>query len=69
MVIDQWVSNLGGDQNHLEGLLDQRPGPGSSDLVSLRPESLPTMPETWVRALGRDDPVEKEMATHFNILA
>ena len=25
--------------------------------------------ETWVQALGRDDPLEKEMATHFSILA
>ena len=25
---------------------------------------LPTMPETWVQSLGREDPLEKEMATH-----
>ena len=24
---------------------------------------LPTMQETWVRSLGREDPLEKEMAT------
>ena len=30
---------------------------------------LPTMQETWVRSLGREDPLEKEMATHFSILA
>ena len=27
------------------------------------------MLETWVRSLGREDPLEKEMATHSNILA
>ena len=27
------------------------------------------MQETWVRPLGRDDPLEKEMATHSSILA
>ena len=27
------------------------------------------MQETWVRALGQEDPLEKEMATHSNILA
>ena len=27
------------------------------------------MQETWVRFLGPEDPLEKEMATHFNILA
>ena len=27
------------------------------------------MEETWVRPLVREDPLEKEMATHTNILA
>ena len=30
---------------------------------------LPTMQETWVRSLGREGPLEKEMATHSSILA
>ena len=30
---------------------------------------LPAMPETWVRSLGWEDPLEKEMATHSSILA
>ena len=25
--------------------------------------------ETWVRSLGREDPLEKEMATHSSVLA
>ena len=25
--------------------------------------------ETWVRSLGREDPLEKKMATHSSILA
>ena len=29
---------------------------------------LPAMPETWVRSLGRKDPLEKEMSTHSSIL-
>ena len=29
---------------------------------------LPTMWETWVRSLGREDPREKEMATHSSTL-
>ena len=32
-------------------------------------ENLPVMPETWLRFLGREDPLEKEMATHSSILA
>ena len=27
------------------------------------------MPETWVRSLGGEDPLVKEMATHSSILA
>ena len=27
------------------------------------------MQEVWVRSLGGENPLEKEIATHFNILA
>ena len=30
---------------------------------------LPAMRETWVRSLGWEDPLEKEMATHSSTLA
>ena len=30
---------------------------------------LPAMWETWVRSLGQEDPLEKEMATYSSILA
>ena len=29
----------------------------------------PAVLETWVRSLGQEDPLEKEMATHSSILA
>ena len=32
-------------------------------------KNLPTMWETWVQPLGREDPLEKEMATHSRIPA
>ena len=32
-------------------------------------KNLPTMGETWIWSLGWEDPLEKEMATHFSILA
>ena len=32
-------------------------------------KSLPAMQETWVQFLGWKDPLEKEIATHFSILA
>ena len=31
--------------------------------------NLPTLQETQVQSLGREDPLEKEMAIHFSILA
>ena len=40
-----------------------------ASLVAQMVKHLPTMQETWVRSLGQEDPLEKEMATHFSILA
>ena len=37
-------------------------------LVDQRLKPLPAMQETWVRSLCREDPLEKEMATHSSIL-
>ena len=32
-------------------------------------KSLPTVRDTWLRSLGREDPLEKGMATHSSTLA
>ena len=32
-------------------------------------KNLPTMQETWLRSLGQEDPLEKEMATHSSTFA
>ena len=32
-------------------------------------KNLPAMQETWVQSLGREDPLEKGMATYSSILA
>ena len=40
-----------------------------SSLVAQRLKRLPAMQETWVLSLGREHPLEKEMATHSSILA
>ena len=37
--------------------------------MAQRVKHLPAMQETWVRSLGREDPLEKEMATHSSVLA
>ena len=38
-------------------------------LLAQKVKRLPTMWETWVRYLGREDPLEEEMATHSSTLA
>ena len=40
-----------------------------ASLVAQRLKCLPAIWETWVRSLGGEDPLEKEMATHSSILA
>ena len=40
-----------------------------ASLVAQAVKHLPTMRETWVRSLGWEDPLEKEMATHSSPLA
>ena len=37
--------------------------------VALMVKSLPAMQETQVQSLGQEDPLDKGMATHSNILA
>ena len=40
-----------------------------ASLIAQSVKNLPEMQETWVRFLGREDPLEKEMVTHFSTLA
>ena len=40
-----------------------------TSLVAQTVKRLPTMQETWVQSLGREDLLEKEMATHSSIPA
>ena len=41
----------------------------NSYLVAQMVKHLPAVRETWVRSLGWEDPLEKEMATHSSTLA
>ena len=36
--------------------------------MAQRVKGLPAMQETWVRSLGQEDPLEKEMATHSSTI-
>ena len=40
-----------------------------ASLVAQMVKNLPAMQETWIRSLGQEDPLEKEMATHYSTLA
>ena len=56
-VVETWPSNAGG-----MGLI-------SGWEVAQMVKRLPTMQETWVQSLGWENLLEKDMATHSNILA
>ena len=49
--------------------MDYLGGTYRASLVVQSLKRLPAMWETWVRSLGQEDPLEKEMATHSSILA
>ena len=40
-----------------------------ASLVAQTAKNQPAIPEMWVQSLGWEDPLEKERATHSNILA
>ena len=40
-----------------------------ASLIAQLAKNLPAVQETWVPSLGWEDPLEKETATHSNILA
>ena len=42
---------------------------GQASLVTQMIKNLPARQETWEGSLGREDPLEKEMAAHSSILA
>ena len=61
-----------GNGTVLLSAVPKRVGPITCDWASLaaqRLKRLPIMQETWVRSLGQEDPLKKEMATHSSILA
>ena len=55
-------------KTHLKSLIHRDEGEWLS-LVAQWLRICPPMQEIWVRSLGQEDPLEKEMATHASILA
>ena len=54
---------------HLRSFLPPYLVPSRASLVAQMVKRLPTMRETWVWSLGREDPLEKERATYPSIHA
>ena len=42
---------------------------GRASLIAQLVKNLPAVQESWVRLPGREDPLEKEMATHSSVFA
>ena len=51
------------------GIEPRSPALQETSLVAQMVKNLPAVQETWVRSLGWEDLLEKEMATHSSILA
>ena len=72
-VLLQWIFPTQGSKLRLLHLLNWQGVlyhcPKKTSLVVQIVKRLPTMWETWVQSLGREDLLEKEMATHSSILA
>ena len=61
---------LGGEQTEAQrGEVPDLVNDSTASLVAQSVKSLPAVQETWVRFLGWEDPLQKEMATHSSILA
>ena len=45
------------------------PDPGIQDFPSGSDGKVSAMQETWVQSLGREDPLEKEIAIHSSTIA
>ena len=56
-------------KKYLKYNFSQQYGDGWASQVAQRLKCLPAMWETGVRSLGREDPPEKELATHSSTLA
>ena len=47
----------------------ENPSLKETQQVAQMVKNLPAMQETWIQSLGREDPLEKGLATHSSIVA
>ena len=52
-----------------DAVLSGIPSDSGASLMDHLVKTLPAVQETWVQSLGREDPLEKGMATHSSIFA
>ena len=68
--VQKWYLGEAHMQEFLYSILKlSLPSITGASLVAQRLNHMPAMRETWVRFLGREDPLEKKMATHSSIPA
>ena len=65
-ILTTWIRNSTGKPPNVSV---SEPGILRASLVAQMVKHLPTVQETCVRSLGREDPLEKELATHSNNFA
>ena len=65
----RWTEEPGGLQPVWSQRVGQNWATKRASLVAQRVKHLPVVQETWVWFLGREDPLEKEIATHSSTLA
>ena len=64
-----WQATVHGVTESQTRLGDQTTTISQYTMVAQTVKRLPAMQETQVQFLGREDPLEKEMATHSSVLA
>ena len=65
---NKWWLNRGRRSSLGQGSFFKKGVLKRASLVAQRVKCLPAMQETWVRSLGQEDPLEKEMASHSSLL-
>ena len=68
-VFKTWLQKLGGVPVYMVRLVHWRTFDTGSSLVAQMVKNPPSVSETGIQSLGWEDPLEKGMATHSNILA
>ena len=67
--LSNWIDPLDTPSKHMISATWARLTSHWASLVAQMVKCLPAIQKTWIRSLGQEDPLEKEMATHSSTLA